>query len=69
MVIVGPPLKVVIVRILMTEKIRPYAVCRTPDWLKEIERRGLPPIEKVRKDGTERFHKSGMKRQTDNHVR
>ena len=25
----------------MTEKIRPYAVCRTPDWLKEIERRGL----------------------------
>lgn len=43
----------------MTEKIRPYAVCRTPDWLKEIEMGELPPIEKVRKEGTERFHKNG----------
>lgn len=44
---------------LSNNYIRPYAVCRTPDWLKEIEMSGLPPIEKVRKDGTERFHKNG----------
>ncbi|KAF5432109.1 hypothetical protein C5S39_04360 [Candidatus Methanophagaceae archaeon] len=44
---------------LSNNYIRPYAVCRTPDWLKEIEQSGLPPIEKVRKAGTERFHKDG----------
>ena len=44
---------------LSNSYIRPYAVCRTPDWLKEIETRGLPPTEKVRKEGTERFHTDG----------
>lgn len=44
-------------RPLSDNYIRPYAICDTPDFLIEwMQERGLAPIKKTRKTGSEKFH-------------